>query len=255
MRRAALLLLAACAGLAQASPGVACPEGIEAALRAVGGKQRIRGDVAASDCRPWPAGPGRVTAAVMAFEKPGSGSNNDQAWEVVVALVDTARGKALSSHRVMLQEDATTWLTGQSLSLDLAPYWLKAGVRALGLRFSSDRSSSAANSRSGSALHLYVPEGQRLRPVFCQAMSWQDAGLGVIGQDPWDEATTTLSLLDPQTSGWRRLRLTDQISHQTRDGEASSPKPSHRECRFEATAYRCEPPGSAAITDCDPANL
>lgn len=254
MRRAAALLLAAFASGAQAG-NEACPEGTEAALRAVGGRNRIRGELVASDCRPWPAGPGRTTAAVMAFQKPGSGSNNDTEWQVVVALVDPARGKALNSHRVTLQEDATTWLGGQSLSLDLAPFWLKAGVRALGLRFSSDRANSVANSSSGAALHLYVPEGQRLRPVFCQAMSWQNAGMGVIGQDPWDEAQTTLSLLDPQASGWRRLRLTDQISHQTPDGNASAPKPSHRECRFEGGAYRCDPPKSEAITDCDPAGL
>lgn len=254
MRRVAPLLLAVVAGGAQAG-GEACNEGIEAALRAVGGKSRIRGEVVASDCRPWPAGPGRVTAAVMAFQKPGSGSSNDTEWQVVVALVDAARGKALSSHRVTLQEDATTWLTGQSLSLDLAAYWLKAGVRALGLRFSSDRSINAANNRSGSSLRLYVPEGRRLQPVFCQAMSWQDAGLGVIGQHTWDEAQTTLSLLDPQTSGWRRLRLTDQISHRTPDGESSAPKASHRECRFDAGAYRCDPPKSDAITDCNPAGL
>ena len=254
MKIAVLLLLAASCRLSLASPD-SCSEQVKDALRAVGGKSRIRGEVAASDCRPWPAGPRGVTAAVMAFQKPGSGNNNDTQWQVVVALVDEAHGKALSSHRVMLQEDATTWLTGQSLSLDLAPYWLKAGVRALGLRFSSDRSASAANSHSGGALRLYVPEGRRLQPVFCQAMSWQDAGLGVIGRDPWDEAQTTLSLLDPQASGWRRLRLTDQTSHQTRDGDASAPKPSHRECRFEADAYRCDPPKSEAITDCDPAGL
>jgi hypothetical protein len=254
MRPAVALLLAAFGSGAQAG-GDACTPGIEAALRGVGGKTRIRGELAASDCRPWPAGPGGTMAAVMAFEKPGSGDRNELEWQVVVALVDPARGKTLNSHRIALQEDATTLLTAQSLSLDLAPYWLKAGVRALGLRFSSDRSNNVANSRSGAALHLYAPEGKRLRPVFCQAMGWQDAGLGVIGQDAWDEAQTTLSLLDPQTSGWRRLRLTDQISHQTRDGEASPPKPSHRECRFDGSAYRCDPPRSAAITDCDPAGL
>lgn len=251
----AALLLVIFTSLAEASEGAACPGDIETALRAVGGKRAIRGEVVASECRPWPAGPGRVTAAVMAFQKPNSGSNGDTEWEVVVALVDTARSKVLSSHHMTLQEDAVTWLSGQSLSLDLAPYWLKAGVRALGLRFSSDRSASAANSRTGSALRLYVPEGQRLRPVFCQAMNWQDAGMGVIGQDPWDDAQTTLSLLDPQAVGWRRLRLTDQISRQTPDDSASTPKPSHRECRFETGAYRCDPPRSAAITDCAPAGL
>ena len=128
-------------------------------------------------------------------------------------------------------------------------------MRALGLRFSSDRSNSVPNSRSGPLLRLYVPEGRRLRPVFCQAMGWADAGLGVIGQDPWDEAQTSLSLLDPQTSGWRRLRLTDQTSRQTPDGEASNPRATHRECRFDAGAYRCDPPKSDAITDCDPASL
>lgn len=254
MRLAIALLLAAFTGAVQAG-SEACTEDIEAALRAVGGKQKIRGDVTASDCRPWPAGPGRTTAAVMAFQKPGSGERNDLEWQVVVALVDPARGKALSSHRITLQEDATTLLGGQSLNLDLAAYWLKAGVRALGLRFSSDRSNNVANSRSSAWLRLYVPEGRRLQPVFCQAMSWQDAGLGVIGQDPWDEAQTRLSLLDPQASGWRRLRLTDQISHQKPDGEAGKPQPSHRECRFDGGAYRCDPPRSEAITACDPASL
>ena len=254
MRRAVALLLAAFTCGVQAG-SEACTEDIEAALRAVGGKRSIQGEVAASDCRPWPAGPGRVTAAVMAFQKPGSGSSKDTEWQVVVALVDPARGKALSSHRILLQEDATTGLSGQGLSLDLAAYWLKAGVRALGLRFSSDRSASAANSHAGGSLRLYVPEGRRLRPVFCQAMSWQDAGLGVIGQDPWKEAQTTLSLLDPQASGWRRLRLTDQISHRTPDGEAGKPQPSQRECRFDGGAYRCDRPQSEAITDCSPAGL
>jgi hypothetical protein len=255
MRLAALLVLAAFAGLAQAREGNACAQDIEAALRAVDRKAGIRGDVAASDCRPWPSAPGGVMAAVMAFEKPGSGKNSDLAWEIIVALVDLAGGKALNSHRITLQEDATTLLVGDSLSLDLAPYLLKPGVRALGLRFSSARTASAANSSTDGALRLYVPDGPRLWPVFCQAMGWQDAGDGVIGQQPWNEAQTTLSVLTSQTSGWHDLRLTDRISHQTPDGEASKPRPSHRECRFSGGIYRCERPRSQALTDCDPAGL
>lgn len=191
----------------------------------------------------------------MAFEKPGIGAYGDQAWDVVIALVDLTKDQALSSHRATVDADATTYVGSSSLSLDLAPYLLRPGVRALGLRFSSDRGNSMANSRSGTPLRLYVAEGRRLRPVFCQAMDWQDAGMGVIGQDPWNEAQTTLSLLDPQASGWRRLRLTDQISHRTPDGTASPPKALHRECRFEAGAYRCDPPQSEAITDCNPAQF
>lgn len=255
MRLAVALLLATLGGLSHAQGTTACSDDIAAALRAVDGRTEISGEVTASDCRPWPAAPARVTAAVMAFQKPHSGDNNDAAWTVVVALVDTARGKALSSHRVGLEEDATTWVGPQSLHLDLAPYQLKPGVRALGMRFSSDRGNSLANSRGGTPLRLYVAEGRRLRPVFCQAMGWQDAGMGVIGQDAWDEATTTVSVSPRQTRGWQDLRLTDQLSHYTPDFEASKPVASHRVCRFDGGAYRCEPPASQAITDCDPATL
>ena len=254
MRLAALLLLAAFAGLAQARPGEACPDNIEAALRAIDRKAKIPGDVAASECRPWPPAPGGITAAVMAFEKPGSG-DHDREWQVVIALVDPARGKALSSHRVRVQGDATTFIGPSSLSLDLAPYLLKPGVRALGLRFSSDQYNRSANSRTASPLRLYVPEGQRLRPVFCQAMGWQDASLGVIGQDAWDEAQTTLSLTPRQTQGWQDLRLTEQISRQTPDGEAGKPTLSHRECRFANGVYRCAAGRAEVPTDCDPAGL
>lgn len=254
MRLAALLLLVSLTGLAQARPGEACTDAVEAALRAVDRKAKIPGDVAASECRPWPAAPGRITAAVMAFEKPRSG-DLDREWQVVIALVDPARGKALSSHRVSVQEDATTFIGPSSLSLDLAPYLLRPGVRALGLRFSSDQYNRSANSRTGSPLRLYVPEGLRLRPVFCQAMGWQDAGSGVIGQDAWDEAQTTLSLVPRQTQGWQDLRLTEQIGRHTPDGEASKPTPSHRECHLVNGVYGCAAGRADVSTDCDPAGL
>ncbi len=252
--RFAPLLLAAFASLAQAGTREACSDDIEAALRAVDHKAAIAGEVAASECRPWPAAPARITAAVMAFETPGRGEY-DREWQVVIALVDPGQDKVMSSHRVAVQGDATTFIGPDSLSLDLAPYLLKPGVRALGLRFSSGQYSRSANSRAGSPLRLYVPEGQRLRPVFCQAMGWQDAGLGVIGQDPWNEATTTLSLTPRRTEGWQDLRLTDQVSRHAPDGAESKPIPSHRECRFSKGAYRCAAASAEVPTDCDPAGL
>lgn len=253
MRRIAPLLLAVLAASAWAGGDSSCNGAIEAALRAAAG--RHKGALAASDCRPWPAAPGRVAAAVMAFEKPGPGTHGDQAWDVVIALVDPTQEQALSSHRATVDADATTYVGRSSLRLDLAPYLIRPGVRALGLRFSSDRGNSLANSRSGTPLRLYVAEGRRLRPVFCQAMGWQDAGLGVIGQDAWDEASTTVSVSQGKTRGWQDLRLTDQLSHYTPDFEGSKPVASHRACRFEGSAYRCEPPASQAITSCDPAGL
>lgn len=252
--RLAALLLATFAGLAQARPGEACPDDVEAALRAVDRKAEIAGEVTASQCRPWPPDPGRITAAVMAFEQPGR-ADNEREWQIVIGLVDVAGGKALSSHRVKLEEDGSTLLGSDSLSLDLAPYLLKPGLRALGLRFSSDRNATAANNRRGGALRLYVPQGQRLRPVFCQAMGWQDAGLEVIGQAPWDEATTTLSLAAGQTQGWRDLRLTEQVRRYTPDGEGGKPTVSHRECRFADGVYRCAAGRGDVDTDCDPAGL
>lgn len=253
MRRIALLLLAALTGSAWARGDSGCNDAIEAALRAAAGGHK--GALTASDCRPWPAAPGRVAAAVMAFEKPGIGAYGDQAWDVVIALVDLTNDQALSSHRATVDADATTYVGSSSLSLDLAPYLLRRGVRALGLRFSSDRGNSMANSRSGTPLRLYVAEGRRLRPVFCQAMGWQDAGMGVIGQDAWDEASTTVSVSQRQTLGWQDLRLTDQLSHYTPDFERSKPVASHRACRFDGDVYRCEPPASQAITGCNPAGL
>lgn len=253
MRRIAVLLLAVLAGSAWAQSDSGCNDAIEAALRAAAG--RHKGALAASDCRPWPAAPGRVAAVVMAFEKPGIGAYGDQAWDVVIALVDLTKDQALSSHLATVDADATTYIGSSSLSLDLAPYLLRPGVRALGLRFSSDRGNSLANSRSGTPLRLYVAEGRRLRPVFCQAMGWQDAGLGVIGQDAWDEASTTLSVSPRQTRGWQDLRLTDHLSRHTPDFEASKSVASHRACRFDGSSYRCEPLARQAITDCDPAGL
>jgi len=252
MRLVALLVLAAFTRLCQAQGATACDDDIEMALRTVGGRTAIPGDVTASDCRPWTAAPTRTTAAVMAFAKPGS---DDGAWTVVVALVDTTRGQVQSSHRTELEADATTLIGPQSLRLDLAPYQLKPGVRALGLRFSSDRGNSMPNSRAGTPLRLYVAEGRRLRPVFCQAMGWQDADQGVIGQDPWDEAATTLSISPRQTHGWQDLRLTDRLSRHTPDGKASKPVASQRVCRFDGDAYRCDPPPGQPGMGCDPAGL
>lgn len=253
MRRIALLLLAALASSAWAQGDSGCNDAIEAALRAAAG--RHKGALAASECLPWPAAPGRVAAAVMAFEKPGLGAHGDQAWDVVIALVDLTKDQALSSHRVIVDADATTYLGSSSLRLDLAPYLLRPGVRALGLRFSSDRYNREAQSRSGPPLRLYVPDGRRLRPVFCQDMGWQDADLGVIGRSPWDEATTTLSITPQQTQGWHDLRLTDRVSRNLPDGTESAPKVSHRACRFDGQAYRCEPPSSSVQVACNPASL
>ncbi len=153
-------------------------------------------------------------------------------------------------------EDGTTLIGRGNLSLDSAPYELKPGVKALGVRFSSDRGIRLANWRGGTPLRLFVPEGIRLRPVFCESMGWQDAGMGVIGQDEWNEAESTLVITSGSTRGWRNLRLTDDSRHMTAELASTSRAQVQRTCRYDGERYTCEPPKrSAADTRCDAATL
>lgn len=237
---AALALLPGLA-LAQLQPG--CTEGIEDALRAINPKSAIKGDAMASDCKAWPPGNGRQTAAVMAFEQK-VGADADRRWVIVLAVLDSQM-RPLYSRRMEVLGDATTAVDSQSLTLDTARYFVKPGLRALGLRFrSGGNAPTAADGWSGNELMLYAPEGRTLRPVFGQPMSAQQAEICCLNRmHPgaiWDSAEMTLAVGPTAGSGWNDLVITETLTRDGNEPAKFDPTPRRQSYvyRYDGKTYR-----------------
>lgn len=212
-----LLPLALLGGLAQAKDDTnGCTPAIEKALRAVDPKAVISGKVASRQCKPWP-GDSTQTAAVMAFEHPGQ-PDEGRDWTVVVALLDTATQRVVSSHTGEAGEDATTSVDTYSFTLDTARYQLSPTLRALGVRFrSASNGSPVAEAWSGNELTLFAPEGRALRPVFTQPMSAQQSDVCCLSRQfagaVWRNAEMTLSIGPAAATGWNDLIVTETTVH------------------------------------------
>ncbi|HEY8879034.1 MAG TPA: hypothetical protein VIN03_15810 [Roseateles sp.] len=200
----ALALGALCAG-AQAQDRQGCSDAMEQALRAARPRDVRLGLLVSQHCKPWPAAADRVSAAVMAFQsavRPAEG----EAWDVVVALLDSRSQRPRHLRWTHVESDALTGVGEYSFKVDTAAWQLTPQLRALGLRFHS----TAYGSRYAEAfwsdeLMLFVPEGESLRPVLglvTQARSQLDNG-------DWQVAKLSLAMGQPGPAGWADIVVTN----------------------------------------------
>lgn len=246
MRGLLLICLALASTLALAKPVPDCPEGVEDALRAFGGKPAIEGDVVAAHCKSWPPAPDQVVAAVMAFRTETS-DRNRRDWDVpaVLALLDAKTHRVLHGRRLTIGEDAATQVGSDSLMLDTANYDLRPGVRALGLRFRNEgRRPAAADGWWNDELMLLVPEGRALRPVFCQPLSAQTAVEGSLSYQRsgaiWEDARLTVAVGPRAATGWNDLVVTARLALAGAQDAQFDPTPhrSQHTFRHDGKAYK-----------------
>ncbi len=193
--------------------------------------------VEAAACRRQPTDPRLLIVAVawddgVAFEK-----------AFAVLLLDEAHGRAVSSWRGRLFEDAATSVVQGSLWIDVADDELRPGARAIGVDVSYASHVRCGEGGSGAMRSLYVQDGDALRPVLeGQLMSaWEIVQSGGCGAN--DEfidgvvlrRTVTMAVAPTSTHGWRDLRLT---SRRVRDDGQPVPNPiRHAVLKYDGTRY------------------
>ncbi|MFG6460374.1 hypothetical protein ACG04Q_02245 [Roseateles sp. DXS20W] len=238
MKRAGLLALALLSTLARAQGTGGCDPAIEEALRSFDAKPPLEGAVVAAHCKPWPPSAGSVVAAVMAFrvQEPDAVRRN---WDLpgVVALLDARTHRVLRGRRFTVGEDAATRVAEGGLVIDTANYVVAPGVRALGLRFRNDaRPSGAADAWWGDELMLMVPEGRRLKPVFCQPMRVKQAQVGAISYRHsgaiWSDVTMTLAIGPRAAAGWNDLLVTATLALDGAEGAPFDPTPQRSQLTY-----------------------
>lgn len=230
MRKLWLLALGIMLGsFAQAQGLEGCGAAIEQALRTFGAQSPIEGELVAAQCKAWPPSADKVVAAVMAF-RVADDSEVRRNWDVpaVVALVDARTGRVLHGRRFTIGEDAATYVGSESLVIDTANYALSPSVRALGLRFHNDaRRPGAPDAWWNDELTLLVPSGKLLVPMFCQAMSVQQAESGAVSYRSsgavWKDAQLTLAIGARNASRWNDLIVTENLSRKGADDAKFDP--------------------------------
>jgi hypothetical protein len=223
-----LRLFALGLALAAASPAWAWePQPCDASTLAVVGKFLGRQDilpwtednqqgsaVIGAACKPWPDD-AHLAVVAVAYWPNGSAppEGTDATDALLVGMVDTSSGKLLHSYQTTIEEDAMTVLAENSLWIDTARYLLAPEVRAFGVVISSaDRGPSCPDSGYEHELTLFVPDGEKLRPVFDTYLSlWQ-----AIGNDPKcppvnsESATLTIGIGKGSSHGFADLVVTAQ---------------------------------------------
>jgi hypothetical protein len=118
-------------------------------------------------CRKWPAAPSRTIAAFL-FDRRVDGE-----VDLLLAIVDTAAGRIVASHRETLGLMANQRPSENSITIDTAHYVLSPTTRAFALRLDLGGwgSNCAHSGGAGDELTLYVVEGSVIRPVLAEAMS------------------------------------------------------------------------------------
>lgn len=177
------------------------------------------GVIAAAACKTWPYKDNIVIAA-FAYEQPAEKEDTESEKGLLVVMLDKQSRSIVSSYRGTIAEDALIAVGSDSLQLDTARYQLSKDVRAFGLRFHSDaRGPSCAENESGNELTLFVPNGDKLRPVFRQYMNFQRGLSGCIGvvtgQDAWEYASLSISIEKTASNGYADLKVSALIEPDT----------------------------------------
>lgn len=220
-------LLAQAAGAADLCDGVAA---------AVANSAAVKADVVSAACKPRPHDRGLLLSA-YAFGK------DDDDKTLVVATVDAATRRVVSSYSIVVAEDAAVHFGERSLSIDAAPYQLAPGVRAFGIRFASDaRGASCPDGIWSDELTLFVADGKTLRPVLRGVpMVRSEARKGMFcsagGELIFDEAKLTLGMAPGASHGYADLVLSARITRH--DGDKPGAAKTERQLlRYDGKEYR-----------------
>lgn len=167
-------------------------------------------------CMLWPADP-KITLAVAAYtDEPQKETDEVEAWNIVVAMVDTETAGVVAAYKGEGGEaDAATHFGGYSL--DTAVYTLAPGVQAFGVIDNTGmHGPDCADGGSGASLTLWVRDKVKLRPVFSANLDeWTTregsacvtSELGRI-----EQAHMTLGIGKARTNGFADLSLVAHVT-------------------------------------------
>jgi hypothetical protein len=172
--------------------------------------------VVAAACKLWPYD-NKTLLSAIAFS-----TDNVDEKVLVVAMSDAKSGRVINWHKTEVSEDAAVHVGEGSLSIDTAPYQLAKGVRAFGVRFTSDApGASCAEGVWSDELSLFIPTPESLEPVLQGlAMTRKEARKGCFGDVPelvYDDAKLSLGLAKTNSHGFADLIVTARVR---REGEA-----------------------------------
>lgn len=168
------------------------------------------GNVISAACRAWPYKPNLLLAA-FAYDE---GAQDEK--RLVVVIIDEKTRRVSSRFRRTIGTDAVTEVGEHSLKLDTARYQLAEGVRAFGVRFNS--SAHGANCGEGywnDELTLFVPEGEKLRPVLSANLyqqRWLRGCPAATSAALWEDALLSVSMAKTGTNGLHDLIVSAKIT-------------------------------------------
>lgn len=170
-------------------------------------------------CKRHPLHADQILVALF-HEIPGSyGPYDVRPYGFTFAVLDMKDHRVIRLHQSTLEEDGGTSISGGNLKIDTGRYWLKKGIRALGVRMDIARFLPAADGHTNHFLTLFVEEGATLRPVLegfpmyhwridrtgdCVDRQWASEERGDQVCDE-DSEYLSLALGATRPSGWRDL--------------------------------------------------
>jgi len=238
----ALALTALLLPTASFAAAATCDAGLVSAVAASAAIEKEGGNVdglVSSMCKVWPHDR-KVILTALVFNGEGEGNKI-----LVVATVDAATSRVLSSYKNSVGEDAATEFGADSLAIDSAPYQLSPTVRAFGIRFaSSARGASCPDGIWSDELTLFVPRGKVLQPVLQgMAMSRSEARTGCFGGGAgrlvYDAARLSIGMDQRSSHGFADLIVSARITRNEPGADfIGKPAVERTTMRFDGEQYR-----------------
>lgn len=201
--------------------------------------QSDKGVVVSAACKVWPKDTTKTIVAV------GYSTKVESEKGFVVAVVETATGKAVSLSRNKIEEDDSMKLRYDSLSIDTAKYDLTSEVRAFGVNITSGASGpNCRDGGTGSERSLYVQDGKNLKRVLerLSITDWQFVSGGMcLGGNAGKTATiieelpASIAIAKTATNGYYDLVIT-RIS-KLDNGAKSKRQPFQYILKFDGQRY------------------
>lgn len=226
-----------------------CSQSVLDSIQQALGTPELRADgetpnVVARTCKAWPYQPQQLLAAI-AYD-----AGVEYQKTLVVAVLDQASGRLLSSYRQDIEEDALTEVGSNSLQLDTARYQLAPQRRAFALRFfSSARGPSCGEASWTDDLTLLLPDGPALRPLLQLSMQRQMAEQGCLNAGVehalWQSANLSLAVENTSSQGLNDLRASASIQWFASEADLGQRK-DHVEqvlLRFDGKSYQPQKKG------------
>ncbi len=187
------------------------------------------GRVVQDRCMAWPADPAVTLALAVYTDAPLRAGDDVEAWNVVVAMLDTHSAKLLAASKEEGGSADVTYGLGD-YAFDTASYRLAPGVMAFGVIDHNQKSVHCAETSAGPGLTLWVRDKNRLRPVFGTNLegSVTTEGVGCAGASGplrTENARMTVAVEKTRANGFADLSINAHIVASVSDAKGYRQEP------------------------------